>query len=191
MRYFIDCGTNYFHGLKQCNNFYSFDDSWKIDCYEANPLIYEDAISSKPEYNCEINFYNKAIWINDDFIDVNINENSPLDNGTNILIDPPNRDIQWNREFNWGRKLPVACVDLSKILKESNAGFIGVKMDIEGAEFEVLQKLIKDDTLKKINHLFVEFHERFFISELEKYRQLKDYLIYEMQRQGVQFHVWD
>ena len=191
MKYVIDCGSNYFDGLKSLNRIYSFDESWKIDCFEANPLTYQDSLDSKPNYNCEVTVHNKAIWKNEGFVNVNINADLPLDNGTNILETPPDRDIQYNRKFNWQDKISVPCVDLAKIIKDSNSNFIVVKMDIEGAEFEVLQHLIKENVLQKINHLYVEFHERFFISELEKYRELKQNLLVEIGRSVQAFGQWD
>jgi FkbM family methyltransferase len=191
MYYFIDCGTSLFDGLKYFNNIYRFNDNWKIDCFEVNPYTYDEALKIKPTYTDKLNLYNKAVWINDDSIDVNINEDVPLDNGTNILVNPPDRDIQWNRKFNWKKKVKVPCVDLSRLINESDAKNIVVKLDIEGAEFEVLPHIIKEGAIKKITHLYVEFHERFFISEVEKYRNLKHELISEAKKHVLQFTEWE
>ena len=53
-------------------------------------------------------------------------------------------------------KNKVPSKDIAVILQQH---FDVVKMDIEGAEWEVFRKIIKDDLVTKANHWFVEFHE--------------------------------
>lgn len=190
MKHFIDCGTNFFHGLNKFNQIYAFDNSWKIDCFEANPYTFQEASKDVPNI-LNINFVNEAVWTHDGFIDVNINETLPLDNGTNILKNPPDRDIVYNRDFKWKVKISVPCVDLARVIRESNAEFISIKMDVEGAEFEILDHLIKEDCLKRVDHLFVEFHERFFIDELQIYHSRKLELIKKINEQVKVFREWD
>ena len=54
----------------------------------------------------------------------------------------------------------IKSVDFSGFLGErfKQEDFIAVKMDIEGAEYPVLEKLISDNRLNYIDLLFVEFH---------------------------------
>mgnify|MGYP003392627817 CR=1 FL=1 len=58
----------------------------------------------------------------------------------------------------------VPCVDLSSWLKEvwekHNGPYIAMKMDIEGAEYDVLEHMIEDGTLELVHDLVVEFHSR-------------------------------
>lgn len=192
MNHFIDCGTNLFDGLKSLDRVYHFNDTWKIDCFEVNPLIYQEAIRvTEPSFLKRVNFHNQAVWTKDDFVEVNINEDVPMDNGSNILTTPPERDTTYNRKFNWKEKIKVPSVNLSRIILESKAQLIVVKMDIEGAEFEVLQHLIRENSLKKIDHLYIEFHERFFINEVEQYRRLKNELLQQIKTQVKHFGVWE
>ena len=63
----------------------------------------------------------------------------------------------------------VECIDFSEFLKnniepESN---VICKMDIEGAEYEVLGKLINDDTITIINSLYVEWHNHLLIENFD------------------------
>jgi FkbM family methyltransferase len=192
MNHFIDCGTNLFDGLKSLDRVYHFNDNWRIDCFEANPLIYQEAIRvTEPSFLKRVNFHNQAVWKKDDFVEVNINEDVPMDNGSNILTTPPERDTAYNRKFNWKEKIRVPSVSLSRIILESKAQLIVVKMDIEGAEFEVLQHLIQENSLKKIDHLYIEFHERFFIHEIDRYRRLKNDLLQHIRTQVKHFGDWE
>ena len=51
----------------------------------------------------------------------------------------------------------VECFDFDKFISRLD-GEIIVKMDIEGAEFPILEKLIKTGNINKITRLYVEFH---------------------------------
>ncbi|MGL5034009.1 MAG: hypothetical protein ACRC6M_09445, partial [Microcystaceae cyanobacterium] len=48
-----------------------------------------------------------------------------------------------------------------------------VKLDIEGAEFSVLDDLFSTPAVTEINELYVEFHERFFKGQEADYEQKK------------------
>jgi FkbM family methyltransferase len=92
------------------------------------------------------------------------------------------------KRLQWDTKVSVECFDFSKWLREHvlPGDSVLCKIDIEGGEFEVLDKLIRDDTLRLINKLDAEFH--FFGNEAyaEKYnRQLA-----EIGRLGIQFEAW-
>ncbi len=70
--------------------------------------------------------------------------------------------VMANENFSGSDKKRVKVIDFSAWLK-ANVRFedtIVVKMDIEGAEYGVLEKLIHDKTIDYINHLFVEWHDR-------------------------------
>lgn len=52
----------------------------------------------------------------------------------------------------------VQCFDFSMWLKQFKDDYVIVKMDIEGAEFPVLEKMLSDGTAEIPDKLFVEFH---------------------------------
>ena len=52
------------------------------------------------------------------------------------------------------------------------------KMDIEGAEFSVLRKMIKDESIKKIKKIWIEWHDVDLQTENSETRsQLKEELM--------------
>lgn len=57
-------------------------------------------------------------------------------------------------------KEEVECIDLSKWIKEtfSKDDFVILKMDVEGAEKEILKKMIEDDALSLIDIIYLENH---------------------------------
>jgi FkbM family methyltransferase len=58
--------------------------------------------------------------------------------------------------------IKVKCIDFSQFLEKFDDCYIIVKLDVEGAEYEILEHLIKTGTINKINELYVEFHDNFF-----------------------------
>lgn len=91
----------------------------------------------------------------------------------------------------------VSSIDFSGWLqtvhKEHTNGngppYMAVKMDIEGAEFRVLAKMIADGSLNLVTDLFVEFHSCHFDQNLQiakKKREKK--LRAAIQRSGVHLH---
>lgn len=54
--------------------------------------------------------------------------------------------------------IKVPCLDFSDYLKSFKGNYIIVKMDIEGAEFPVLEKMLADGTINYVTQLWCEFH---------------------------------
>jgi FkbM family methyltransferase len=54
----------------------------------------------------------------------------------------------------------VKTIDLSNWLRQNTTAFdyLIVKLDVEGAEYDILEKMIRDRTLRRLNHLFIEWH---------------------------------
>jgi len=72
------------------------------------------------------------------------------------------KKAEWNERVHEKQgEITVDSLDFSNfILKNfSKEDHIVVKMDIEGAEYEVLEKMIKDDSIDYLNELIVEFHD--------------------------------
>lgn len=53
----------------------------------------------------------------------------------------------------------IECIDLCEFIKNLNKTIDILKMDIEGAEFDILYKLITRGIYKKIKHILVETHD--------------------------------
>lgn len=54
----------------------------------------------------------------------------------------------------------VETVDLSRWIREntSQRDYLILKLDVEGAEYDIIEKLAEDNHLNRIRHLFVEWH---------------------------------
>lgn len=59
-----------------------------------------------------------------------------------------------------GQTVIVETIDFSTWLKENvtEDDYVVVTFDIEGSEYDVIEKMIADDTIKLIDKIYVEFH---------------------------------
>lgn len=202
MKIFIDCGTHMFQGFKQFAEQYNIDSEWKCFCFEANPFTYERSQETYKEliengYN--ITHFNKAVYNKDGTINVNCSKDDGgpyadghLSQGSNILLDPPDYDHVYKGGFTYQEEeVIVDTVNFSKFLKDNvtQDDFVLVKMDIEGAEFDVLPLLIEDESYKLIDDFYCEFHERFFEPK-SKYKKLKEEYKQVFEDRGVSIQEW-
>lgn len=97
----------------------------------------------------DIIFERKAAWVDD--------------KGVEFTLRPPGRPLgstvmKEKRDWGQGEVLKVESFDFSTWLKQFKGEDIYVKIDCEGAEFPILEKMIKDGTDKLCKLLFIEFH---------------------------------
>ena len=137
---FIDCG---FHKGESTNKFklspaYYMKD-WYIYAFEPNPNLQTPDFVDK-----------RAVWVDDkgiDFFEAKLSESSTVfsNKTTGGVSDIP---------------IKVPSVDFSKWLLEnfSYTDFIVLHMNIEGAEYKVLNKMLNDGSICLIKFLYLEFH---------------------------------
>ena len=66
---------------------------------------------------------------------------------------------------NFNLTIEVDCINLREFIETfSKKDNIVLKLDIEGAEYDILEDFIQHNTLDYINHLYVEFHSEMFIN---------------------------
>lgn len=97
----------------------------------------------------DISLYDQAIWTSDGsckmFISSNPEASSLMENSIHIDTDD---------------SITVSCLDFSKWLNrfDYKEHYIHLKLDIEGAEYDVVNKLINDGTIKLISDFVCEWH---------------------------------
>lgn len=202
MKIFIDCGTHLFQGFKQFSEKYNIDSEWKCYCFEANPFTYKRSKETydqlvKDGYN--ITHFNNAVYNSSGSIKVNCSKDDGgpyadghFSQGSNILSDPPEYDSTYHCGFTYQEEeVLVDTIDFSKFLSENvtSDDFVVVKMDIEGAEFEVLPSLIQNETYKLIDDFYCEFHERFFEPK-SRYKKLKEEYKEVLKKSGILVEEW-
>jgi FkbM family methyltransferase len=193
---FLDCGFHLGEGINQFLSMGIIDDTYHIYSFEANPAC---MIVERTKNYPNITPIEKAVWIEDGYVffkqedHVKSMSNSPTDGVSNvdghassIVID----DMKNQYLERCGNIEPIQIESINfpefvgHLPEQSN---IICKMDIEGSEFIVLEKLIETGHIRKIKKLFVEFHAHFFPPH---YLEIRQDLISKIQNMGIEFTEW-
>lgn len=168
---FIDCGFWQGRALEIYKEIGLVDSSWRIYAFEPNPEIDIDKFVKK--IGLSLTFSPCAVWIKNGKKKFSISEHEARQNASALegTAGPPNPEF-----------IDVETMDFPKFVANLPDQFTVCNMDIEGAEFTVLPKMIEDGSIKKINLLEIEFHHRL----MENY-ETKDAeeLIEQLVRNGV------
>jgi FkbM family methyltransferase len=177
-KYFLDCGTNLGQGLLQFIDKKIIDDTFVIHCFEPNPHAIEfskNRFHQEKYKNYSLIFNEVALWTEDckknltiesfdgEYVCQHTGEhlgyNLRSGGATNIM------DDEWNKpnyidDKDLDKSIQVNCIDFSNYLKKNftKDDYVICKMDIEGAEYEVLGKLIDDGTINLIDEIYIEWH---------------------------------
>lgn len=147
MNIYISCGFYAGGDLQKYIDKAVVDNSWSIYAFEPNPEIIKDKYFS--EYP-QVTFIEKAAWTYNGEINFWI---AGRHNAAHI--DGTSSDSE-----DSGELITVPCIDFSEYIKDLPEAYIICSMDIEGSEFNVLEKMLKDNTINKISILDIEFHHR-------------------------------
>lgn len=176
---FIDGGGNW---KKIVDRYLALADFDKVYVFEPNPLFYDSYRSSRYE------LVKKAIWVEDTkkFFYISKDENQISSSLFKNKLSKVNNELIDN---HWLKTLEVDCINFSQWIKDNfdEKDDITLKLDIEGAEFDVLEKMIEDKTISMINKLFVEFHLETCPDKHEKY-----FLVIEkLKNINIKLNDWD
>lgn len=116
-------------------------------------------------------------------------EGGPLSTGASIK----RRQHSIFYDADPAKALAVPAIDFGDYLERNRARYdaIIVKLDVEGAETELLESLLARDLLRCIDTLYVEFHAIFLKSpERRSERRREKRLIRQIEDSGIHFRVW-
>lgn len=151
MNIFVDLGCYDGDTVEQFRNWrkLAFPDKhlWHIYAFDPNPAFHE---TWQTKDDAQTHFYQKAAWTEDGEQDFALEDsNTPF--GSTLM--------QGKRKvWDSGIFIKVETFDFSEWLKQFEDDFVVVKMDVEGAEFPILDKMIRDGTIQIPDKLLVEFH---------------------------------
>ena len=158
---FIDCGFHLGEGLKEFTDILNIDHTWEVYAFEANPAC--DIFNKIPNLSCNITAFNKAVWIHDDGVTFNQENNNASNSPTFKSTSPLDgwgsyvSDLQSSHTYD--NQIYIESIDFPTWIKLFDGDEIYCKMDIEGAEFPILRKMIDSGSISLIKELWVEWHD--------------------------------
>jgi FkbM family methyltransferase len=163
MKVYIDCGSYEGGTIRKFIKSSYYTDDFKIYAFDPNPRL------TQSNYNDNVTFIQKAVWTSDDIINFYINtKNIKKQCGSSIIKEKITGSLDKENPIK------VNTIDFSSWLKNNFTinDYIIVQMNIEGAEYDVLNKCINDGAINLINILFVQFHEKKIKLGVEKHNKL-------------------
>lgn len=141
MKVYIDCGA-FIGDTVDCEKLFGFKADKKI-AFEANKRLLKEL---KTQGFDEV--YNKVVWVDDGDVTF-YQDQSKFPMGSTMKSSKTTGILQ---------PVEAKAIDFSSWLSRYMGDTVIIKMDIEGAEFDVLRKMIDDGTINIPKKLFVEFH---------------------------------
>tara|TARA_E500000318_G_scaffold104400_3_gene110356 strand:- start:2754 stop:3383 length:630 start_codon:yes stop_codon:yes gene_type:complete len=186
-RVFIDAGANTGQSSIILRHVFPYGKNYQIFAFESHPEMYNELekwknflINSYSEYNeYSIITSNKAIWTEDTSLDFFIGR---PESATLRLDKNP-------KKVNYNKPIKVDTLDLGTWIRENftKDDYVVLKMDIEGAEFDVIPDLIQKRAFDFIDEFYCEFHHNSLssVNEVDYFNVLKN-----LNSIGVQPKVW-
>lgn len=183
---FLDLGANV---GKVTEKLLEIDNITKIYCFE--PVIENFKIlERKFGKNDKIKLENKIVWnqkgkVNFSVGSKNFHTNSKI---TKIINDRNYDKRKYIKQYE------IDCIDIYDFIESLNINneeqYLVIKMDIEGAEYEVLPRMIEKNSIQKVDILLVEFHKEPIPGKSKKsiieniFKNKEKILLYEEQTPG-------
>lgn len=140
---FLDCGAHIGESVRRFQELYPDHEDFQMFCFEPQSEIKRS----------DVTVIKKAVWIEDGTVDFFPAGVSPA--GSTLLRDKTTWKVSKT-------PIQVPCLDFSRWVarKFNSTDLIVLKLNIEGAEYGVLEKMLADKTLDMIDRLYVSWHFR-------------------------------
>jgi len=180
---FLDCGANRGQSIVGAKK--QFGSDIEIYSFEAVPILY-DKLIDKWSNDSKVHLYNNAVWDKEDIVKIYIS--TEWSDASTLYLEKSDRKIDQNL-YN-----EVKSIDLSEFIKNNfnSDDYIILKLDIEGAEYDVLYHLTQTNILSYINELWGEWHlDKFPREYIIKYLGYKQDAIFEkLEELKLSFKEW-
>ena len=132
------------------------DKGLKVHAFEPDIIALEE-LKRKCKMSKQLKLYEVAVGLKNEFHKLyryrKFDESNPYSTQGSSLLD-----------YRSGKNKPfieIKVIDFIEYLEKQTDNISLLKMDIEGSEIDILNKIIDMDLHRKIKYIFVETHERF------------------------------
>ena len=169
----IDAGANVGNITAQM-----LDYGAKVYAFEPNPFAFAK-LEQRFILNKNVVCFNKGVYSKQDKMALYFHENSHEDE---IKWSTGSSLLDFKSNVDKGKKVIVDIVDFDFFIKSLNQRIKLIKMDVEGVEIEIINKLLDTGTIHLIDKLVVETHE----GKIPELKQSTDLLKKRIQQMGIQ-----
>lgn len=139
MNVFVDCGASDGGTIQRFRDLYPAAETFEIHAFEPNPAW--------PEIR-GVNFHREAVWVMDGHAEL-------------YCGDPESATLMRGKttgHIDYSRPVRVATIDFGSWLNQFPVRSVVLKMDIEGACYQVLKRMLQTEALLRIRELHIDWH---------------------------------
>ncbi|MFC1771569.1 FkbM family methyltransferase [Candidatus Margulisiibacteriota bacterium] len=179
-KHFIDCGAHIGESILYAQHV--FGKNIRSYSFEAIPKL-ADNLKTAYSNNTDIKVFNNIVWIKNEVKKIYCSKE--FTDGSSVYHEKKTGGLDKNVSIE------VTAINLSEWIRSNfkKTDFIILKLDIEGAEYEVLNKLITDGTIEYINILCGEFHCDKI--DTKRMRFLKNKIDIYFNKNKINFYTWE
>lgn len=124
--------------------------------FEPHPMAYAK-LKEKFADNPNVKTINKAVFDKNGYMRLYFHEYHDTDN---VFFSQGASLFEGKNDINKDSFVDIEVIDLVDFIKNLGRDVYVLKMDIEGGEYDILLKLIKEGLHQNIKHILVEVHDR-------------------------------
>ena len=149
MKAFIDLGSHKGKAIAKFMASSEYSPEWEIHAFDPNPYLLMD-------YPERVIKHRLGAWIEDGEFNFYVNTKKVTGGGSSLL-----KEKQSGR-LNKEQSLIVRCINIGLWIKNryKKNDMIIIKMDIEGAEYKVLESMLADGSLEYVDRIYIDVHSK-------------------------------
>lgn len=151
-----------------------------VHSFEPHPVLFEVVKEKYGQYP-NVTLHNAAAWVYDGEVPLFFKNSKDQQNGgASLLAEKSN--------INKNLSETVPCVDIAKYIKDLNTPIKVLKIDVEGVEYVLLEKLLKEGVLDNVEFIYCEDHTRKCTSSEWSAKKVK--VLSDLKEQGIALRGW-
>ena len=154
----IDCGAN----IGKITEYLASKNA-RVYAFEPNPYAFK-VLSEKFTNNNNVICINKGVYSKNTTAKLFLHKNSDIDK---VCWSTGSSIIKEKRNINVNNSIEIDLIDLTSFITKLNQQIKLIKIDVEGAECEIIKKIIEKGLTHSIDYIFIETHDN-KIPELRK-----------------------